>query len=198
MVLEIPATVVNLESGTTATVEPFRVMKNCVTVAEYDEFCRQARYQTTAEQNEDFANFRDNYAIEDLSAHDRAATVAYLLSWYDAAAYCEWKRGRLITETEWLAASVLKWDRIQPLPVEKLFNEQWEASKSAHQMYIAGPEWTSKLTSDGLSCVRSWPRYFLTQGWNDDPVQKNSKALARDFYNDVISFRLCFACTRNQ
>jgi len=191
-VVHVEGSVVRLEDGTTKEVNGFRVARRGVRIGDFMAFARATNYRTTAERPGSLDTFFCQYAIEDLSPEERDATVVTMVSWLDAHAYCDWAGGRLITEEEWLAASVRDWDKP---PRAKLPGIEMEHSlyiDDENQMYIEGPEWTGSECAHEHAIVRSYPRYFLTAGWEAE-LQKNKKELPKGFYNEVIGFRVCFA-----
>ncbi len=190
-VVQVKGSVVRLEDGTTKEVNDFRVARRGVRIGDFMAFVRATKYKTTAERSGSLDTFYQQYPIEDLSPEERDASVVTMVSWYDARAYCEWAGGRMITEEEWLAASVRDWSRIPRPKLPGIGMERSLYIDDENQMRIEGPEWTAAGEEVDRAIVRSYPRYFLTVGWEAE--QMNKKELPKSFYNEVIGFRVCFA-----
>lgn len=73
-----------MPQGMNGGINPFFISATEVTIAEYREFC-QAQKIDLPSQN---------------PLSDRNMPVTNI-TWYEAQAYCKWKKGRLPTETEW-------------------------------------------------------------------------------------------------
>jgi hypothetical protein len=187
--VEVPDTTVAIESGAEAFVPRFVVARRWVTVGEYDAFVKASGYVTTAERAGDSVRFDRHHALRELRPDEARDTPATQLSWNDAVAYCSFAGGTLMTESQWLAASVRDWS-------STIDDPSW-AQSAAHlaevdtaRMLIEGPEWTRSGATDGERIVRSRPRYVLTPMWRMER-QLNSLRLPRSYYNDVIGFRVC-------
>ena len=189
--VHVGGSVVRLEDGTTKEVNDFRVARRGVRIGDFMAFVRATKYKTTAERSGSLDTFYRQYAIEDLSPEERDATVVTMVSWYDARAYCECAGGRMITEVEWLAASVRDWDKPPRAKLPGIGMEHSLYIDDQNQMRIEGPEWTAAAEGADAAIVRGYPRYFLTVGWEAE--QMNKKELPKSFYNEVIGFRVCFA-----
>jgi hypothetical protein len=189
--ITIPETVIRLEDGTRRVVEAFGTSRRAVTVEEYARFARESGYVTTAEQARRPHTFRHHYAIEDLSDVETASVRATFLSWYDAAAYCEWAGGHLPSQEEWLAAAVRDWRTEVPrTPWVAVGQGQYEEDPA--YIFVEGPEWTSTECDDHSAIVRTHPRYFLIQGWRSDPLQ-NRCPQPKSFADTGIGFRVRLA-----
>jgi sulfatase modifying factor 1 len=100
------------------TVKPFRIDKNLVTVADFDEFVKSTGYKTEAEKFGNAAVFDDDARqwtlVDGADFHfpqgknNPPASPNHpvtQVSWNDANAYAKWKGKRLPTQWEWELAA---------------------------------------------------------------------------------------------
>jgi formylglycine-generating enzyme required for sulfatase activity len=157
----VKETVVEFEDGHKVTVAPFWIARRCVTVGQFLRFVEETGYVTTAERRGDDQNFRRNDINESMPHDQMLDSPVSFVSKADALAYCEWSSTRLPSEAEWLAAMVIDWTPLAP--GQQLTADQEQLC--VNSLEAGAAEWTNGRT-DGISIVRSSPRYFLMHNWN--------------------------------
>ena len=81
------------------TLRPFRIGRFPVTVQEFREFIQDEGYAERKYWVAGFGQFESPDKWEGQQQHPNRPVVG--VSWFEAAAYCAWARGRLPTEAEW-------------------------------------------------------------------------------------------------
>jgi formylglycine-generating enzyme required for sulfatase activity len=81
----------------------FRIQRYPVTVQEFREFIANGGYSARAHWKEGFGKFAEPEDWERQTQFPNRPVVG--VSWFEAAAYCSWKGGRLPSEAEWERAA---------------------------------------------------------------------------------------------
>jgi formylglycine-generating enzyme required for sulfatase activity len=85
------------------TLRRFRIGRFPVTVQEFDEFITKGGYSERNDWAHGYSQFKEPADWERQKRYPSRPVVG--VSWFEAAAYCAWKRGRLPTEAEWERAA---------------------------------------------------------------------------------------------
>jgi formylglycine-generating enzyme required for sulfatase activity/tRNA A-37 threonylcarbamoyl transferase component Bud32 len=141
------------------TLDPFELAPHEVTNAEFASFVEERDYVTTAEERGH--SYLGSIAKAGLtwrtpegpgsSYQDRRAHPVVHVSWYDAAAYCEARGGRLPSEDEWEFAARGAGSRTFP------WGAEWEETRA---------NWHRSADS-GTRPVQSFPQGSTPEGLHD-------------------------------
>lgn len=120
------------------------------------------------------------------------------VDWWDAAAYCEWKRGRLPAQEEWLAAALVggtKPASLEAAPWGPVASHLTDRTKAGiHDLAGSVAEWTRRpATNPALPMAGK--KYIVSGGSHLNP---NAGARAREWIDDRslrrpdLGFRIAF------
>jgi len=186
--IEINATVVELEDGSKHDVGPFRISPEEMTVGEFERFVQDTGYVTTAERSGRRSSFRSNFGINEFPVNERRTMEATLVSYIDASEYCKWSKTRLPSEAEIMAAAVVDWSSHETVTDElrAKYGMYCEQGKVIHN----GSKITSTLVSPELVVIRRGPYPYLKTNWKQHGNRyRMLKPL--DFCDDVTGFHVC-------
>lgn len=155
--VDVPEQTVELEFGDTQLVPEFRISRRCVSVGEFQKFVDQTGYETTAERNGSLVNYRRN--ARSGGPHQPVVEV----SWMDAVTYCRWRRVRLPTEWEWLAAAIT----IPHLASTNYLLNQGVPRTQTNDLIFESSELTATRQLDGRVIIRHGPKWARSPDWKD-------------------------------
>lgn len=184
---------VRFEDGSESFVEKFWLQRNVVNTREFKKFCDETGYRTTAECCNDMTTYLDHLEIYgDLTRKQQDELPVGYISWHDADAYCRWKGGRLLTDAEWMAAS-LGATPVHPRNKEEEYELAAEAALDTSRAYLSGPEYTGTLIEGGRKAIiRVLPAYILTPDWQKiERINRQPGSLEE--YDSPCVFRVCWS-----
>lgn len=118
------------------------------------------------------------------------------IDWWDAHAYCEWKRGRLPTQEEWHAA--MRWKTADPLamkPGSWTNVSQLDCNGSGFFGMAGGvSEWTRKPTKNPINPLgeRQWVIMGASYLHPQQGAQTRKWTNDRNFKSNDLGFRIAF------
>jgi hypothetical protein len=120
----------------------------------------------------------------------------FSVDWWDAHAYCEWKRARLPTQEEWYAAMRLKTDDPLTLKPTGWSDVQSLDKNGAGFLGMAGgvSEWTRKPASDPSNPLgaRQWVIIGASFSKTSNGAQAREWTNSRDLRLDDLGFRIAY------
>jgi hypothetical protein len=184
--IDVCQRLVDFEDGSRMEVQPFRIAKYPVSIAQFRRFGLKTGYKTTAEQRNSDNTFYDNIFISDIPLGKRDPLPALCVSYLDAASYCDWARARLPTEAEWLAAAVID-DTI--CEEHQYYQLRSTLRERANALIIDYREITGTVVDGRLAVLRARPYLIRTRG--DLTRLKNRRLVSLTFCQEHVEFRVC-------
>jgi hypothetical protein len=180
---------VEFENGAIVSSAAFLAAKSTVTVSQYAEFTKATGYQTLAERKGADTYF-DNSVLIDLSVEEQQTVPAMHVCYFDALEYCRWTKTRLPSETEWLAMAVCLEERLSHSAARDRFvcDGRWQLEEISRGLVLACAEITSTLVGDDRVVVRSGPKYYRSDKFEQD-VKHNRNVIDLTKCDLLTSFR---------
>jgi hypothetical protein len=187
--LLVPGKQVEYENGAIISCAAFLAAKRAVTIGQYAEFAKATGYQTLAERRGTETYF-DNSVLIDLSLEEQQTVPVMHVCYFDALEYCRWKNTRLPSETEWLAMAVCLEERLSRSAARDRFvrDGRWQLEEISRGLVLDCTEITSTLVEDDRVVVRSGPKYYRSDKFEQD-VKHNRNVIHLTKYDLLTSFR---------
>lgn len=203
--------------GTAAKLKAFLISPHEVTIAQYAAFLETLETLTENKLERTFdhreqppektTHLPDDWAALFAAARTNGIwnqrrvtldTPVVGIDWWDAAAYAEWKKGRLPSQEEWFAALRLKVEKPAAIPPSDWIAVTDETSDrippGLHGMAGSACEWTGQLAADPANPLGA--RQWVIIGGSY--LKPGSNALSREWTSDRslrradLGFRLAF------
>lgn len=181
------------EDGQTVTVRPFVVARKCVTVEDMRHFCSATGYRTTAECEAASRIYCRNDHLMVMPAAEQGNSTAFCVSAADAECYLAHNGGRLMTEAEWLIASIVVAGEFNvrkrhfPSHCDSYGNTIAERNPA---QITYGLEEIVRSTDGSIWVTRSGPLVFRTSTWRRD-VNVNRRVVLAQEHSIMTCFRVC-------
>ena len=140
------------------TLRRFRIGRFPVTVQEFGAFLAEGGYSARKHWVKGYGEFKEPEDWERQKQYPNRPVVG--VSWFEAAAYCSWKGGRLPTEAEWERAargpdgSRYPWGNEPPLDASRANHARGVGHPTAVGLYPKGN--SSEGLCDMLGNVWEW------------------------------------------
>lgn len=180
-VLTISDRWVEFEWGEKVFVPKFEVYADAVSVSEFSAFCIQARYNTFNERNGDSDTYFRNPRLEGVCNSELDKIPAYFITPTDAVAYCNFTGRKMLTEAQWMAASI-----IHPL-ANVSESMKIDALKNSRSQFISGQHEEFVVGKEGI-LLRKGPYWFLDKDWRES-LSKNRVYISSNHADIFATFR---------
>jgi hypothetical protein len=158
--VHVPSRSITVESGQKVPLDAFDISNYPVSVGEFEAFAAAVGYTTSGDLTKRLETYHENGTLYGIDATNRDRFEARFLSYADARAFCDYKKLRLPTDPELLAAITVD-DEIRSISG----NERAALFRRSPQLlHLQGLTLTSTLEGD-KAVVRAGPWVTKHPGW---------------------------------